>query len=302
VTGLEAKRRLRAALILVGDRADVSESELVSWLRLEQAVISRKRSVAGRERVKTGERGEDGRLRAGPANRPAPGPANSTVLGQQTTSKPLDAGAPPSPPHTPPLPASTLSSGSKSSVSEEILSSSVAPKDLEASAREGERRPTSVPLNLVDKARAAGVFEMLRDGLERAGRRVTIAQLEDAAREFVSYWSIGEGMGREHTSWMRKMREHVRRSALADRLAAPGAIEHAENRRAQAEDDRVLRLVREGAQREQREREASGGVVIAPAPAQAQRRRAADNGEQVALANSALASLRGAQRKDGGVS
>lgn len=301
MTGAEAKKRLRAALVLVGDRADVSESELVSWLQLEQAVISRKRSAAGRERVKTGERGDDGRLRAGPATPPAPGPANVTLLVQQTASKTPDAGAPPSPPHTPPLPASSLSPGFDSGFPEESPADSVAPKDLEASAREGERRPTVVPLNLVEKARAAGVFEVLRVGLERAGKYVTIAQLEDAAREFVSYWSIGEGMGREHTSWMRKMREHVRRSALADRLSAPGAIEHAENRRAQAEDDRVLRLVREGAQREQREREAAGGVVIVPAPAQAPRRRAADHGEQVALARNALASLRGPHR-DGGAS
>lgn len=275
--GSDAQRKLRAALTLCEGRAEVTGRELIEMLGLaddaRSMAISRKRSVAGRARVDSAVRASTGRFETADAStQPAHGPPND----QQATSKRSStspANGPANgqhggalPPHTPPLPSS-LPDGSIS-VSGYSESSSVVAKDLEGSAGARElveeprsALPTVVPLNLVEKARAAGVFETLRVGLERAGKSTTIPQLEESAREFVSYWAIGNGSGQQHACWMRKLREHIRKSALADRLPAPGLVEartRASEERERAEASAVSRRILEAARREQSRREGGG--------------------------------------------
>lgn len=81
---------------------------------------------------------------------------------------------------------------------------------------------TVIPLDLIERARSHSVFSDVAKALPG----VTIEQLEDSAREFLTYWTIGEGTGRRRRQWMRKLREHLRRAFHENRLRAPGAIEH----------------------------------------------------------------------------
>lgn len=80
---------------------------------------------------------------------------------------------------------------------------------------------TMCPTDLESRAETAGVLRELSDKLG-----VPLVSVVDAAREFVGYWTIGEGAGKRRRHWMRKLREHIRRAHREHRLRAPGEIEH----------------------------------------------------------------------------
>jgi hypothetical protein len=83
---------------------------------------------------------------------------------------------------------------------------------------------TVIPMNIVAQAEERGV---LSDMLEHMPG-VTREQLEEKAREFVTYWTIGAGAGKRRRNWMARLREDLRRAFHENRLKAPGFIEHAE--------------------------------------------------------------------------
>jgi hypothetical protein len=75
---------------------------------------------------------------------------------------------------------------------------------------------------LAVRAKSIGISVQLSEAL-----KVDVDAIEDSIREFVSYWTIGGGMGQKRRHWMRKAREHVRKNAgRPGGLAAPGALEH----------------------------------------------------------------------------
>ena len=80
---------------------------------------------------------------------------------------------------------------------------------------------TVIPLDLVDRAKAAGVLTQLADGLGQP-----VVSVEHAAREFVAYWTIGGGAGQRRRHWMRKLRQQIHESHKRNQLTPPGAIEH----------------------------------------------------------------------------
>lgn len=98
---------------------------------------------------------------------------------------------------------------------------------------------TVCPLNLLERARRFGVFSQM---LERMPG-VELIQLEEKAKSFVNYWTIGGGTGQRRRHWMRKLREDLRQAYEQNKLPAVGLVEH---------QDR-LELER-GATDEQRER------------------------------------------------
>jgi hypothetical protein len=88
---------------------------------------------------------------------------------------------------------------------------------------EPEPRLTSCPLDLSARVEKLGV---LAEFCEKY--RAEPEQIREVIREFVSYWTIGGGMGRSEANWPKKLREHLRRSCeKPGGLAAPGALEHA---------------------------------------------------------------------------
>jgi hypothetical protein len=60
--------------------------------------------------------------------------------------------------------------------------------------------------------------------------------LEAEAREFLSFWTLGKGMGRQKRNWPRELRERLRKQFHENRLKPPGAVEH-ERRRAENQRD-----------------------------------------------------------------
>jgi hypothetical protein len=87
---------------------------------------------------------------------------------------------------------------------------------------DGSPDETICPLDLVDRAERAGVFRHLAEHMPG----VHVGQLRDAAREFVTYFSIGAGMGERRRHWMKRLRESLRRSQRDGRLRPLEAIEH----------------------------------------------------------------------------
>jgi hypothetical protein len=79
-----------------------------------------------------------------------------------------------------------------------------------------------IPLDLVARADARGVFSDMLSGMPG----VTVEQLRDKAREFVSFWTIGAGTGKKRRLWMRKLREDLRRAWREGKLRPPGILEH----------------------------------------------------------------------------
>jgi hypothetical protein len=82
-----------------------------------------------------------------------------------------------------------------------------------------ETRETVCPLDLVHRAEQAGVLQELA---ERLGQPVAVIRHE--ADQFVSYWTIGAGMGRRRSAWMRRLRQRVVNQHGANQLAPPGAL------------------------------------------------------------------------------
>lgn len=80
---------------------------------------------------------------------------------------------------------------------------------------------TVCPLDLYDRARDGGVLRQLSDKLAQP-----LVSVEDAAREFVAYWTIGGGAGQRRRHWLAKLRQQVVKRAEGNQLRAPGAIAH----------------------------------------------------------------------------
>lgn len=123
---------------------------------------------------------------------------------------------------------------------------------------DGSERETMCPTDLVQRAIAVGVPSALAEGL-----RVDEASVLDSLREFVGYWTIGGGSGERRRHWMKKAREHVRKSAERNQLKPPGALEHELREQSTplsaeylAQVDARLAKARE---RQNREQEASSG-------------------------------------------
>jgi hypothetical protein len=83
-------------------------------------------------------------------------------------------------------------------------------------------RLTICPLDLLEKAESAGI---VRDFVEKY--RAEPEQIRDAVRNFVTYWTIGAGIGRKEANWPRKLRRNLQ--ILCEKpggLRAPGEMEH----------------------------------------------------------------------------
>lgn len=74
---------------------------------------------------------------------------------------------------------------------------------------------TICPLDLPEKAEATGI---VRDFVERYG--VDAEQVREQVREFVTYWTIGGGMGRQDANWPRKLRVDLKRKGDDGKLRA----------------------------------------------------------------------------------
>jgi hypothetical protein len=103
------------------------------------------------------------------------------------------------------------------------------PADAGSPARALEEAPDStdadhespIPMDLLRRAEERGVIGDLAEKL-----RIPRESVEDAAREFVGYWTIGKGTGQRRRHWMAKLREHVRQRHEQGKLRAPGEIRH----------------------------------------------------------------------------
>jgi hypothetical protein len=78
-----------------------------------------------------------------------------------------------------------------------------------------------IPMDLLRRAEERGVIGDLAEKL-----RIPRESVEDAAREFIGYWTIGKGTGQRRRHWMAKLREHVRQRHEQGKLRAPGEIRH----------------------------------------------------------------------------
>lgn len=108
---------------------------------------------------------------------------------------------------------------------------------------DGADDETPCPLDLVARARKVGVFRLMAERL-----KVTEDQVESKGQEFVTYWTIGKGMGRRKKFWMRELREDIRQAHERGRLKPPGMVEHEafDDRPGLTDEDRErLRRVRE---------------------------------------------------------
>jgi len=76
---------------------------------------------------------------------------------------------------------------------------------------------TICPLNLLEQAKAAGVFEAIHGHLG-----CEVRALEHHAHEFVSFWTIGKGMGRRKRLWVRELRQRLITLHHEGKLAVPG--------------------------------------------------------------------------------
>lgn len=82
-------------------------------------------------------------------------------------------------------------------------------------------RETICPLDLLSRP---GVRTALRELAENLP--APLESLESEASEFVSYWTIGKGMGRKRLNWPKELRERLRKRFHEGQLKAPGAVEH----------------------------------------------------------------------------
>lgn len=100
-----------------------------------------------------------------------------------------------------------------------------------------DERETPCPLDLVEKLKTNGVHVELAEAL-----KIDVESVLWELREFVSYWTIGEGTGKRRRHWAAKARERVRKRHAEGMLKPPGAIDHAQGRGGdvQSEVDRAL--------------------------------------------------------------
>ena len=85
---------------------------------------------------------------------------------------------------------------------------------------DGSPDETVCPLDITKRAEA-----IYPDMLEHMPG-VTVEQLRDKTREFLTYWTIGAGKFKKRRFWMRKLREDLRLAFEKRRLKAPGEIGH----------------------------------------------------------------------------
>lgn len=76
---------------------------------------------------------------------------------------------------------------------------------------------TIIPLDLVTRARRAGVF------VELVARMpgVVVSQLERKAERYVGYWSIGGGAGKRRRHWMSRLRQELLEAYDQGKLPPP---------------------------------------------------------------------------------
>lgn len=92
---------------------------------------------------------------------------------------------------------------------------------------ESAREAAPCPLDLTSKAESLGIISEFAEKY-----RAEPEQLRKCTNEFVSYWTIGGGMGRKEANWPKKLREHLRRTCeKPGGLEPPGAIQHAQHQR-----------------------------------------------------------------------
>lgn len=90
---------------------------------------------------------------------------------------------------------------------------------------DGSDREMSCPLDLRERAVALKIDVHLAEKL-----RADVESVRESMREFVSYWTIGAGMGQKRRHWMRKLRESVRKEAGRPGGLKPiGAVLHGQH-------------------------------------------------------------------------
>lgn len=115
-------------------------------------------------------------------------------------------------------------------------------------------RPSVCPLDLVQRAEKHGVIKLLSERL-----RETEADVRAGFEEFLTYWTIGEGAGKQRSHWMRKAREDVRQKHLRGQLTGRGKPLGLELHEATSADvRRVEQRIQAAKRRLERKREASG--------------------------------------------
>lgn len=77
-------------------------------------------------------------------------------------------------------------------------------RDESAAPSVADDRETMCPLNLLERAAAAGVVAELADAYRL--REATVAK---AVEEFVSYWTIAGGSGKRRRNWMARLRQRL---------------------------------------------------------------------------------------------
>lgn len=87
-------------------------------------------------------------------------------------------------------------------------------------SHDGSPTETVIPLDLSTRA------EAILPELLSAMKGVTLDQLRDGVREFVSYWTIGGGKFKRRNFWMKRLREDLRQKYEKGKFRPPGAIEH----------------------------------------------------------------------------
>lgn len=139
------------------------------------------------------------------------GGANATSNAQRNAV----TNVPPTPSVT--VPSPHLSTPLHSTPDESSARTHEVPSDFET-----DPKATICPLDLREKAEAAGI---LGDFVDRY--QADAEQIRAAIREFVTYWTIGGGTGRKQLHWLKKLREHLRRACEKPGGLKPiGEIEH----------------------------------------------------------------------------
>lgn len=113
----------------------------------------------------------------------------------------------------PPIPPPTHSSGAT------VV---VAPEDPEPESPDDPGHETVCPMDIVERAERNGVLAELAARLP-----APIDAVRHEAREFLKYWTLGDGAGRRRTTWMRRLRQRICDQHGKGQLQPAGALAHA---------------------------------------------------------------------------